>query len=341
MVGQAVALGIGSIGAVGASTLGIPLPWMLGPIIIVTLAAVVGVPMTAPAAMRKVLMPIIGVMLGSGFYPSLVSQAANWGITLTILPFYVAAAFSVSFLIYRKIGKYDTATAYFSAAPGGLNDMMIIGTEAGGIERRIALAHASRILVVVSFVSIFFALVFDVRATGSARAYTSFDDLAAFDLIVLLGCAVAGAWIGPVLRLPAPLVLGPMLLSAIVHMTGLTADPPPTVAVNVAQLALGTVVGCRFLGVPATEVGRDIGLAAIASGAMIAVALATTLLLISISSTDFGTGFLVFAPGGLPEMSLLSLAMGADVAQVVTMHTLRIALVIGVAPIVFRMLRAR
>lgn len=338
---QAFGLVIGLVGAMLANRVGIPLPWMLGPILLVTLAAVLGANLAAPILLRKILLPILGVMLGSGFSPDLFGQASSWLFTIAILPIYIAFAFGLAFLVYHKIGGYDIVTAYFSSAPGGLNDMMIIGSEAGGVERRIALAHASRILVVVGFVSFFFAVVLDVSATGNARLYIGVADVPLPDLTILAGCALIGAWVGPSLRLPAPQILGPMLLSAIVHMTGLTNAPPPTLAVNAAQLVMGTVVGCRFLGVPAREIFRDLALASLASSLMLIVALFTALIVMQVSGIGFGQTFLTFAPGGLPEMSLLSLAMGADVAYVVTIHILRITIVIGVAPLVFKALRTR
>ncbi len=324
-----------------ASRLGIPLPWMLGPILLVTLAAVLGANLAAPILLRKLLLPILGVMLGSAFSPNLFGHASSWLFTIAILPIYITVASGLAFVVYRKIGVYDVVTAYFSSAPGGLSDMMIIGSEAGGVERRIALAHASRILVVVGFVSFFFSVVMDVSATGNARLYTGFADVPSRDLAILAACAVAGAWLGPKIRLPAPQILGPMLLSAIVHLAGLTNAPPPTLAVNTAQLAMGTVVGCRFLGVPAREILRDLALASLASGLMLVVAICTALIVMQVSGIGFGQTFLTFAPGGLPAMSLLSLAMGADVAYVVTIHVLRVTLVIAVAPLVFKALRAR
>ncbi|NNL18083.1 MAG: AbrB family transcriptional regulator, partial [Boseongicola sp.] len=161
---QSTGLAIGLVGAILASRLGIPLPWMLGPILMVTLAAVLGANLQAPIILRKLLLPVLGVMLGSGFSPIIFGNVASWLFTIAVLPVYVALAFGLAFLVYRKVGGYDPVTAYFSSAPGGLNDMMIIGAEAGGIERRIALAHASRILVVVGFVSFFFAVFLDVQA---------------------------------------------------------------------------------------------------------------------------------------------------------------------------------
>lgn len=341
MLRQGLGIAIGLVGAVIAVRIGIPLPWMLGPIIIVTIAAVVGAPLAAPILLRKTLLPVLGVMLGSSFTPDIFTEASGWVFTIAILPVYFAIAFGLAFAVYRRVGRYDPVTAYFSSAPGGLNDMMMIGAEAGGIERRIALAHASRILVVVSFVSFIFGVVLDVSATGTARPYTGFADVPLRDLAILIVCAVLGAKFGPRAGLPAPQILGPMILSVIVHLTGLTAAPPPTLAVNAAQLVMGTVVGCRFLGVPTREILRDIGLAILASGLMLIVAFCTAFVVMQVSGTPLGQSFLTFAPGGLAEMSLLALAMDADIAYVVTIHILRIAIVIALAPLVFRMFRLK
>ena len=309
--------------------------------IAVTIAAVLSAPIAAPMTLRGILLPILGVMLGSGFHPGIFGQIASWTITVAALPIYVVVAFGAANLFYRKIGRYDPVTAYFSSAPGGLNDMMILGAEAGGNERRIALAHASRILIVVSFISFFFSMVFDVTSTGQARNYIPIAAIPPGDLLLLLSCAVAGAWVAPFLRLPAPQILGPMILSGLVHLTGMTDAPPPSFAVNAAQLVMGTVVGCRFYGVAAREIGRDMLLASGASGSMIVVALLTAYIVTALSGVPFQQTFLTFSPGGLPEMSLLAIAMSADVAYVATIHILRITIVITVAPLVFRLLRDR
>ena len=51
--------------------------------------------------------------------------------------------------------------------------------------------------------------------------------------------------------------------------------------------------------------------------------------------------FLAYAPGGLTEMSLLTLAMGQDATYVSVIHVIRITLVIAAAPLVFAMIRTR
>ncbi|WP_241239856.1 AbrB family transcriptional regulator [Silicimonas algicola] len=318
-----------------------PLPFMLGAMVFVTIAAMIRVPVEAPATLRKIMVPILGVMLGSGFHPGLFDHVNDWLLTFAVLPFFVGTAFAGAFAFYRFVGKYDMVTAYFASAPGGLNDMMILGGEAGGDERRIALAHASRIFIVVTGVVFFYAFVLDVRTTGSSRPYLGFSAVSLRDLGILLACAVVGATLAPRLRLPAPQILGPMILSALVHLTGFSQTPPPTPAVNAAQLVIGTVVGCRFAGAALREVVHDLALALGASTAMLSVALVSAFAIQALTNTEADAAFLAFSPGGLPEMSLLALSLDADVAYVATMHIIRITIVIAMAPIVFRLFGKR
>lgn len=336
-----MALAIGLAGAVLATRLGMPLPYMLGPMTLVMLSALSGAPIASPTRLRAVVVPILGVMLGSGFRPDILGSLGDWAVTLLLLPVFIIAAFSVSLVFYRRIGGYDPVTAYFSAAPGGLNDMIILGGDAGGDEKRIALAHASRIFVVVTFVGFFYATFLEISVAGDARPYVEVADIGTGNLAVLAACAILGAWLGPLIRLPAPQILGPMLLSGAAHIAGLTDAPPPSFAVNLAQLVMGTVVGCRFAGAAPREVLRDLALAAGASSGMLAIALAAAAASTWLTGVGLKETFLTFSPGGLPEMSLLALTMEADVAFVATMHIVRIAVVIAAAPLAFRILRNR
>ena len=304
--------------------------------IVVTIAAISALPLKPPILLRKILLPVIGVMLGAGFHPSLLDAPAAWIGPLLTLPAFIGLAFAAAFAIFRNIGKYDVVTAYFAAAPGGLNDMMIIGSEAGGNERQIALAHATRILIVVAMVSLFYGLVLNVTTTGSDRPYVTFADVPLRDLAILAACAVIGALGAPYLRVPAPQILGPMVLSGLVHITGVTDAPPPSLIVNAAQLVLGTVIGCRFLGVSIREMAKDLATSAIATIAMLAAALIASYAVAQVTALPMDQVFLSYSPGGLVEMSLLALALGADIAFVATLHILRIVLVIAAAPVVFR-----
>jgi membrane AbrB-like protein len=333
---QALALAIGGAAGYLANWIGMPLPWMLGPMIATTFASLLGIPVFGPNGLRPVVIPILGVMLGAAINRSVFAHIGDWGVTLAIMVPFLASAAAVSILIYRKIAGYDPVTAYFSAMPGGLNDMLILGTAAGGDERRIALAHASRILVVITCVGLFYGFVLGARPGGSGgRPWIAMDVLTLSDWLWLGACAVLGVPFGKLLRAPAPNMLGPMVLSAALHLGEVVETAPPTLIIVMAQIVLGTVIGCRFLGATFREVGRDLGLGALSSFAMLLVAVTFAFIASWLTGIHPSQIFLAYSPGGLTEMSLLALAMGQDVAFVSVMHLLRILLVILGAPFVF------
>jgi membrane AbrB-like protein len=335
------ALALGTASGWIAAQVGLPLPWMLGPMIGTTLAAMVHAPVRGPKAVRPFVIPAIGVMLGSSVTVEVLAGVGRWWATMVLLVPFLFAAAAVSYVIYRRVGGFDRTTAFFCAMPGGLNDMLVMGAEQGGDERRIALAHGARILVVISFVVLFFGLVLGVSSGAEERAarWIPLDALSASDWVILTLCGALGAALGHRIGLPAAAVFGPMILSAAVHLAGWVTVAPPTLIVNAAQIVIGTVVGCRFVGTPVWEILRNLGLGVLSSCAMIAVALGFAEVVHLTTGIALSQAFLAYSPGGLAEMSLLALAMHQDVAYVSVTHVVRLVLVIGGAGYVFRLLR--
>ena len=338
---QGMSLTIGLVGALIAVQIGMPLPWMLGSMLLVMCVATGGAKLATPVRLRNLVIPVLGVMLGSGFHPGLFSHLGDWITAFVVLPFFVAASFAASFTFYRLMGRYDPVTAYFSAAPGGLTDMVIIGTAAGGDERRIALAHACRIFIVINLVALFYGLVLGVETGDEARRYVGFADLPLDDYVILIACAVLGVVIGPRVGLPAPQILGPMILSGFVHLFGISETPPPTMAVNAAQVIMGTAIGARFVGTSPRQVAKDLILGFGSSLCLLSIALASAWATASLTSLPIREVFLAYSPGGIAEMGLLALALGGDIAFIATSHIARITLVIAAAPIVFSYFRNR
>ncbi|WP_373634934.1 AbrB family transcriptional regulator [Yoonia sp. SS1-5] len=337
---QVLALGIGVLSGCMAYLVGLPLPWMLGPMIGNTVAALLAVPIAAPAKLRPFVIPVVGVMLGSTVTAEVLRQLAQWVPTLLLLPIFLICASAVSYAVYRRIGGYDVVTAYFSAVPGGLNEMLIVGTEAGGDERRIALAHASRILLVIAFVALFFGFVLGVSTGGTdASVWIGVGEIGLCDYVLLGLCAVLGVLLGQAVRLPAAAVFGPMILSAITHATGILTVAPPTIFIVAAQITIGSIIGARFIGATLRQIRHDLMLAAMSALAMLAVTLFFAELIAVFSGIPLSQAFLAYSPGGLTEMALLTLAMGQNVAYVSIMHIVRITMVIGTAPLVFKWLQ--
>jgi uncharacterized protein len=210
-----------------------------------------------PGAAARADVAILGVLLGSGFTPDVSREAARWPLTLAGLILFVASP-AAAVLFLRKVGGFDRTTAYFSAMPGGLTEMIIAGTANGGDPRKIGLSHAARIFFVVLSIPPLLALfghqVDAVMVGGDVPRHSRHAGDGTW--LWLIGCAAGGAFCSVnCLRLPAAPFLGPMVASAVVHATGLSDFETPAELIVVAQLILGTIVGCRFLGGTVREVG--------------------------------------------------------------------------------------
>lgn len=335
-----LALVIGIASGILANALGMPLPWMLGPMIGTTIAAMAHLPVRGPDALRPIVIPVIGVLLGSSTTPALFGNLGSWVLTLALLPLFLFTAAGVSYAVYRRLGGYDPVTAYYAAMPGGLNEMLILGGAAGGNEKKIALAHAARVLLVIFFVVLYFGFVLGVRSSATGgRAFVPLTDLSLFDYLILAACAVLGVLGAKRINLPAAAVFGPMILSGAVHMSGWIYTAPPTIIIIAAQVVIGTVIGARFLGASVGEILRDIGIAIVATLGMLAIAVVFAEIVARVMGMPLSQAFLAYSPGGLTEMSLLTLTLGQDVAYVSVVHIMRITVIIATAPLVFRLIR--
>jgi hypothetical protein len=135
--------------------------------------------------------------------------------------------------------------------------------------------------------------------------------------------------------MPAAYLLGPLAASALVHATGISEFKLPAEFLYMSQLVIGASVGCRFVGVASLTIFRIIRVAL----GMTLIFLAFTALFAWIAAevSDYGFVplFLAYAPGGLPEMSLVAIALHIEVAFVAFHHIVRLFMVMGGAPLAY------
>ena len=331
---------VGAVGGAFFVWLNLPLAWMLGAMVATTVASLAGARLYVPSPMRSAMITIIGVLLGASFTPEILDKIREWPLTIGCLVLYLGFLIGIVFVYFHKIVGLDAPTAYFSATPGGLSEMVVTGAAMGADDRTVALIHASRVLLVVLAIPLWFRMTTGVVATPSSVGLS----LAAtgwFDLAVLAACAIVGVGVGRLIRLPAHRLSGPMLVSAAVHITGWSESTPPWELVAAAQVIVGASVGARFTGVPVRRVLSLMATSVVSTALMLATTVLFALALASRTGLDWQPIALAYAPGGLAEMSIIALSLGIETAFVATHHIIRIGLIVMAAPLVFARLRPR
>lgn len=337
----ALALGIGALGATVFLYFRWPLPWMLGPLLACTLAAVTRAPVEAPVIVRPPMSVVLGVLLGAGFSSEMLSQMLAWIPTLLGLTLFLLVSGAICVVYFLKVGRYDPVTAYFAGMPGGLIEMVLLGQERGGDARRIALVHATRILLTVASLPLVLPLLGSDTLGDRPPVGVPFEQAGAEALIWLVVTGILGVVVGRKAKLPAPYLLGPMLVSGVVHLAGWTDTAPPRELVWAAQLVLGVTLGCRFAGTRVREMAAMLALSLGSFLVLIAAAVSFAFLLAALTPFDVSTVFLAYAPGGLVETSVIALALQIEVAFVAAHHIVRVVLVMAAAAPIFALIHRR
>lgn len=340
----AAALALGAAGGYVFAQLRLPLPWMLGSMAACTLAALLRAPIRAPA--RSVVTPmtmVVGVVLGTAFTPATFGHLGQWIAPLCGLVVSVVISALACITYFRYVVGFDIRTAYFAGMPGGLIEMVTLGQQSGADTRSIALVHSSRVLFVVFMLPFVFQALGGASISVPAATGPGFADAAALALALAWLAAVAalGAALGYVLKLRAPFLLGPMLLSAAIHVFGLSSFAAPPGVLNIAQWVLGTSIGCRFVGIPTGEVLRIL---VCSTGSAVILFSVTAGVAFAVSHfAQFGTIplMLAYAPGGLTEMSLMAISLQMEVAFVAANHVLRVVMVTAGAALLLPLLDRR
>lgn len=328
---------VAAIGVAAFHLLQLPLPWLLGPIIACLIVALCGMQLRGIAMVNDAMRSILGVAVGATFTAALVITMMDMWTTLILVPVMVFLIGLVGVPYFQRLWGFDFATSYYGAMPGGLQDMLLFGEEAGGDVRALSLIHATRVLVIVVALPFILKWYWDVDLSKPPGAPAASLPLSQLLLMVVAG--LAGWQIAKAVGLFGASILGPMILAGVLALTGLLQHRPPAEAIWAAQFFIGVAVGAKYAGVTGTEVRTDV-----------AAALGFCLILLILSA-----GFvelihllrlappmetlLAFAPGGQAEMTVLALIVGADMAFVIAHHVLRIVVVILGAPIAARLFR--
>lgn len=326
-------IAISAVAGIGAERIGIPLPYMLGPLAITALIAT-ALPAALPDGysfpnwLRTGFIAIIGLMIGLQVTPDLFADGGRLIASVGALTVFVVASIFFNVLIFRRIGGYDMPTAFYSSSPGGLYESLAMGEAAGADMPRLILQQFLRVIVVVTVLPIGLSLWLGapVGSAGGVTLARPSVPLETLPIIVLV--SVLGIILGKALRFPAGQLTGPMAIAAVLSLTSIMPLEVPQWLVNDAQIVIGTALGMRFTGLNRGLILRGLGLSLLSVGGMFILAALFAALLVPVTGESFDVMLISFAPGGVTEMALVALSLNANPAFVTVHHIIRILLTV-------------
>ncbi len=334
---RGLTLGLAAAGTAAFWALGLPLPFLFGPLFACLVAALAGAPLSGLGQVSVAARTILGVAVGASLTPDVVAQVPQMAVSVALIPLYIAVIALVGVPFFRRVYGFDWATSWYAAMPGGLTDMVLFGQEAGGDVRALSLIHATRVLIIVTAAPLILTLGFGV--TLNAPIGVPAAELPVHEMLIMVAAAIAGWKGGERIGLFGAPIVGPLIVTGALSMLDVIHFRPPAEAILAAQFMIGLGIGVGYVGVTLHEIRRDVTAAVVFVLLLAALAALFTEVVVLLDLATPMNGFLAFAPGGQAEMTILAIILGADLGYVVVHHLTRVLLVISGAPIAARLVR--
>ena len=329
-------LAIAGAGAGLFKLAGLPLPFLFGPMFLCLVAALMGVQMQGFSPVQKGMRTILGVAVGASITPAVIATLPQMAVSVALVPLYIALIGVIGVPFFHRVCGFDKATAWYASMPGGLQDMIVFGKEAGGDPRALSLIHATRVLIVITVAPIVLTQLFGAELSNPVGAPAR--DLPLHEMALMVVAALVGWKGGERIGLFGAAIVGPLIMTMALSLGGLIHTRPPAEAIIAAQFFIGMGVGVGYSGITLAEIRRIVlaGVAFVLILAALAALFTEAVVLLGLAGPV--DGFLAFAPGGQAEMTVLAIVTGADLGYVVVHHLTRLVLVITCAPLAARLI---
>ena len=336
---RALTFAIAGAGGAAFLMLRLPLPLLLGPMLACLAAALMGAPLAGAGRLGSFMRTFLGVAVGASITPGVLAELPDIAASLVFVPLFIGVIALVGYPLFRRVFGFDHATAWYSAMPGGLQDMLVFGEEAGGDVRALSLIHATRVLVIVTVAPLILTMTWGVdlsQPPGTALRATDPAEVA-----IMVGAGLLGWKLAERLGLFGASILGPMVLTAALSLSGVIQHRPPAEMIQAAQFFIGIAVGVKYAGITLRELRVDVTAGLVYSAFLAAISLIFIEVIVGLGLAPGLDAFLAFLPGGQAEMVVIAIIAGADLAYVVSHHLLRMVLVILLGPVVEKVIARR
>ena len=306
------------MGGAIAHVLRIPIPWLLGALLLSLGLGVLGRRPGFPDPIRDLAFLLLGYLIGSAASTDFFSSVTLWVPSVIASILLIPAITFSSALIVHRMTDLNPDEAMLCSVPGSL-PFVVAASEDMGLRTHIVLLFQSVRLLTLTFL-LPFALGFwgiNVGDTPSEAASPWLATLAlpASEFVLLavgLGFAGLCAWLAIRLKVPAPTFIGPMMGVAVAKLLGAPLPDLPPLLLFAAQATLGWIMGARFVAIPAKEM-RRMALACFAGLTVgVSVALAACLALIWTTGLEAKALMLGLAPGAIETVTSIALDQGVD-----------------------------
>jgi len=333
-----ITLAVGVAGAVLAQIGGLPAAALIGSTCAVSLVSFCRLPTAIPGWMRNLAFAAIGCSLGSGVDRDLLELAVKWPLSMCGLVVVMAAVLVVGCWLLTTFFQQSRETAVLATSPGALSYSLALAASGVGDASAIIVIQSIRLFSITTALPLILDLLHLQHGLGSGMSPQHISLMATAGLFLL---TLGFGFLLDTRRLPAAYLIAGVLVSGIMHYSGIVSGRPQSGFLFTGFVVTGAVIGSRFTTIPFADIRRLIGasltVVVISSG----IAALGAVIGAEMLQLPFGQVWVAYAPGGVEAMAAMALSLDYDSAFVATHHLFRILLLIILLPFLLRLFGRR
>lgn len=295
-------------------------------------------PSRVPRSVGIAAQGVLGVYIGTMVHQNAIGAlGSDWPIVITI----AVATLVLSIIAGALLGLHRDVTPLtgsLALVAGGASGLVAIARELGGDDRVVSVVQYLRVGLVTASMPVVVTLIYHVdRSRGSASVTQNASAPWYLSLGMLIALVLIGATVGKLIRLPGAGLLGPMALTVVLEVTGMSFGlAVPMLLVQAGYMVIGWQAGLAFTRESLRAIGRMLPAAI---GLIVALAVATAGLgavLARFTGLTPLEGYLATSPGGVYAVLATAVESGSNVTFIIAAQVVRILLMLFAAPLMAR-----
>ncbi len=314
----------------------IPLAWFLGPMLITSLASLMGLKTKMPRLVLSSILIILGLYIGNYIDKDLFSQMQDWIWTSFIMFIYIILSVLIVSKYLEKFSKYEKKTSIFSAAPGALGPLMILAEDAKTDLSQVATSHLIRLIIIITVFPFIVNSFYGVDSVNISKKIITNQNL--YHLIILIISSIILILLFEKIKAPAALLTGTLVASGLLQITEIATYQISPNIIDYCLLILGSSVGCRFANKSFGEIGRNALHSFVATFLLVVLGIIAAMFASIIIDKNFFTLLLSYCPGGIYEVAVIAIFFDLDPEFVSFHHIIRLLMILFTVPILLKII---
>ena len=322
--------------AIIAEYFNIPLAWFLGPMLITSLASLMGLKIKMPRLVLSSILILLGLYIGNYIDKSLFAQMHQWAWTSLIMLIYIILSVLIVSKYLQIFSKYDRKTSIFSAAPGALGPLMILAEDEKTDLSQVATSHLIRLIIIITVFPFIVNSFYEVENVKVAEEVIKNQNY--LHLVILIFSSIIFIYFFDKFKVPAALLSGTLFASGFLQVTEIATYQFSSNIIDYCLLILGASVGCRFANKTFSEIGRNALHSFVATLLLVLLGIIAAFVAGLIIDKNFFTLLLSYCPGGIYEVAVIAIFFDLDPEFVSFHHIIRLLMILFIVPLMLKII---